>query len=478
MATTFVSTSIPYVNARPHVGFALELVQADVIARMGRLRGSNTFLLTGTDENALKNVQAAEQLGLTPQKFCNRNADAFRWLAGKLLISEDNFIRTSTKAHHLGASRFWKRCRKEDIFLNRYKGLYCTGCEGFYEEEELQKSLCPTHLTKPEVVKETNYFFRLSAYQRQIEDLISRGRLQIFPETRKNEALEFVRRGLKDVSISRPSERSGGWGIAVPGDPSQVLYVWFDALTNYVTGLGFGQKNGQFERFWNDQSRKIHAIGKDILRFHAILWPAMLLSAGLPLPDRLVVHGFLTINGKKISKSLENAVDPIPIIEAYGPDALRYFLLRSIPSGADGDFSLRRFRDVYASDLANGIGNLVRRLETLCERAGIKVTPDKGARLPSSVSDFADRFLFHRSLEILQEVVTELNRQMERVRPWDLLKEGKSSVARQHLTKWVDSIRSVGDGLTPFLPKTGEEIRRRFSAAEIRQGALLFPRVS
>ena len=275
-------------------------------------------MLTGTDENALKNVQAAEQLGLTPQKFCNRNADAFRWLAGKLLISEDNFIRTSTKAHHLGASRFWKRCRKEDIFLNRYKGLYCTGCEGFYEEEELQKSLCPTHHTKPEVVKETNYFFRLSAYQRQIEDLISRGRLQIFPETRKNEALEFVRRGLKDVSISRPSERSGGWGIAVPGDPSQVLYVWFDALTNYVTGLGFGQKNGQFERFWNDQSRKIHAIGKDILRFHAILWPAMLLSAGLPLPDRLVVHGFLTIDGKKISKSLENAVDPIPIIEAYG----------------------------------------------------------------------------------------------------------------------------------------------------------------
>ena len=478
MNTTFVSTSIPYVNADPHVGFALELVLADVITRVESLRGNETFLLTGTDENALKNVRSAEQAGLTPQALCDRNAEVFKRLSDELLILNDNFIRTSSTAHHLGASKFWELCRKGDIFPHRYKGIYCVGCEGFYEEEELDEDRCPIHSTKPEVVEETNYFFRLSAYQRELEDLISSGRLRIFPQARKNEALEFVRRGLKDFSISRPCERSGGWGVPVPGDPSQVLYVWFDALTNYLTGIGFGRNDEDFERFWNDQSCKIHVIGKDILRFHAIYWPAMLLSAGLPLPDKLVVHGFLTVDGEKISKSSHNAVDPFPIIDQYGPDPLRYFLLRAIPSGADGDFSLTRFREVYSSELANGIGNLVRRLETLCERARIKVTPGRGSSPSTDVAYYADRFLYHKCLEILQGGVTDLNRKIESVRPWDLLKEGRISALRGHLTRWVDSIRSVGEGLAPFLPGTGQEIKERFSGPEIRQGAVLFPRVN
>ena len=337
MTTTFVSTSIPYVNAPPHVGFALELVQADVIARSRRQRGDDVFFLTGTDENALKNVQVAQDLGLTPRELCDLNAPAFERLVTALNASVNGFIRTSTPEHHTGARQLWEACRAEDIFRKAYQGLYCIGCEDFYTESELTDGRCPIHGTVPESVSEENWFFDLARYQQALDERLDGGDLTVAPLTRRNEALSFVRQGLRSFSISRSRSRSGDWGVEVPGDPDQTMYVWFDALANYVTGIGYGSAPADFERYWLSADERIHVIGKDILRFHAIQWPATLLSAGLPLPTAVCVHGFLTVDGEKISKSSGTAVDPIPIIERYGADALRYYLLRAIPAGADGD---------------------------------------------------------------------------------------------------------------------------------------------
>ncbi len=478
MNTSYVSTSIPYVNARPHVGFALELVQADAVARWYRLVGDDTFFLSGTDENAFKNVQTAAREGLTPRQLCDRNAAVFRDLIEALNISTDGFIRSSGEAHFQGASRFWTACRKEDIFLKRYRGLYCVGCEDFYLERDLTDGRCPDHGTEPEIVEEENYFFRLSAYQKPLENLIESGKLRILPETRRNEALGFVRQGLQDFSISRIRERSGGWGVPVPGDPSQVLYVWFDALTNYLTGLGYGSEGENFEHYWRSNPNKVHVIGKNVLKFHAVYWPALLLSAGLPLPETLLVHGFLTVEGRKISKSLGNAVDPFPLIERYGADALRYYLLRAIPAGADGDVSEARLREIYTADLANGLGNLVRRLETLCERADYGIQDPSPPVLPEGILDAANSFRFHRTLQILWNRIRDLNREIESTRPWDLLKQGKESDLNGHLSAWVADIRAVAHGLTPFLPETAEKIQTRFSRDRITRSDPLFPRLS
>ncbi len=496
-ATSYVTTSIPYVNARPHVGFALELVQADVLARWRRLRGEETFFLTGADENALKNVQAAAREGLTPREFCDRNAAVFQDLLAALGISADRFIRTSGEDHFRGVSKLWGVCRKGDIYRQRYQGLYCVGCEDFYLEKDLEEGCCPEHRTRPEVVEEENYFFRLSAYQEALEDLILSQKLRIFPETRRNEALGFIRQGLRDFSISRPRERSGGWGIPTPGDPSQVIYVWFDALTNYLTGLGYGSDEGLFERFWLHNPRRTHVIGKNVLKFHAVYWPAMLLSAGLPLPETVWAHGFLTVDGEKISKSLGNGVDPSPLVERYGRDAVRYYLLRAIPPGEDGDFSEARLREVYNADLANGLGNLVRRVETLCERAGYRqdiqdetCSTGLGTRPYGSVwrggihrcvlegvAEALEGFRFHDALRAIQGQVRALNREIEEARPWDLLKQDDGTRLNGLLARWVAGIRSLAWGLTPFLPDTAAEVLSRFSRPQIVQGEALFPRL-
>ena len=475
MSTYYVTTSVPYVNDRPHIGFALELVQADVLARWHRLRGDDTFFLTGTDENALKNVRAAAREGLSPRKLCDRNADHFRKLVRALDISADAFIRTSSEAHHRGASQFWSSCRKTDFYLKRYRGLYCVGCEDFYLERDLANGRCPTHRAEPELVEEENYFFRLSAYQKQAEDLIASGRLQIVPGARRNEALAFVRSGLRDYSISRVRERSGGWGIPVPGDPSQVLYVWFDALTNYLTGLGYGSDPDTYGRYWCENPHRVHVIGKDVLRFHAVYWPTMLLSAGLPLPTTLLVHGFLTVDGRKISKSLGHAPDPLPYIERYGADAVRYYLLRTIPTGADGDFSEPRLREVYAADLVHGLGNLARRLETLCERSGYGARGAPPPRLPDGLAQLTEGHRFHDALRVVWDRIRDLNREIESGRPWDLLRDGDTESLHHRLSAWVAGLRSIALGLAPFLPETAEKIERSFTPERIVQGDPLFP---
>ena len=478
MNTSYVSTSIPYVNARPHVGFALELVQADAIARWRRLLGDDTFFLTGTDENAFKNVQAAAREGLTPRQLCDRNAPVFLKLVEALDISTDRFIRSSSDAHFRGATRFWTACRQEDIFLRQYRGLYCLGCEDFYLERDLADGRCPVHGVEPETVEETNYFFRLSAYQKPLEALIASGELRILPETRRNEALGFIRQGLQDFSISRNRDRSRGWGVPVPGDPAQVVYVWFDALTNYLTGLGYGSKVGNFERYWRNCPNRIHVIGKDILKFHAVYWPALLLSACLPLPRAIFVHGHLTVEGRKIGKSLDNAVDPFPLIRRYGADALRYYLLRSVRSIADGDVSEARLRQVYTTDLANGLGNLVRRLEALCERAryGHEETPS--TRTSPELIVALDSFDFAAVLRSIWRQIAQLNREIDSARPWELLKQQKTERLWQHLSVWIGAVRTIAWCLKPFLPRTAGKIEISLSRPEIRKSQPLFPRLT
>ena len=476
MTSTFVSTSIPYVNAAPHVGFALELVIADTIARWHRLQGEDVFFLTGTDENALTNVRAAEQLGITPGQLCDRNAPLFEKLVSALGISADAFVRTSGSGHHAAVQKLWSSLRADDLSLRGYRGLYCVGCERFYEQEELSEGLCPTHRVPPEAVDEENHFFALSHYQSQLEAWLTEGVLHVTPASRQREALGSIAQGLRDGSVSRSRERSRGWGVPVPGDYSQTVYVWVDALTNYLSGLGYGSGAEAFARYWQGSGRRVHIIGKDILRFHAVLWPALLASAGLPLPTSVVVHGFLSVDGEKISKSRGNAVSPFPVIDKYGADVLRYYLLRAIPAGADGDYSESRLEEVYQADLANGLGNLVRRLETLCERAGFRTDGQSTPEATSVVRDATGEYQFQQALRQLWDEIAQLNRSIDRAKPWEALPPGESADLHRDLADWVRRIRQVGAGLRPFLPHTAVEIEQRFSSPAVKVGEVLFPR--
>src|SRR5262245_23269677 len=341
MGSFYVTTAIPYVNAEPHLGFALELVQADVLARYHRLRGDTTWFLTGTDENSLSNVLAAESQGMAVRTLVDRNAGVFEALTGTLHISNDDFIRTAADPRHReGVHRFWEACvRSGDVYKRPYRGLYCVRCEAFYVPDDLVDGRCPEHGIVPDVVEEENWFFRLSPYASRLGELLASGTLRVLPESRHREVQAFVERGLTDFSISRSQARARGWGIPVPGDPDQVVYVWFDALTNYITALGYGTDPDRFRRSWVETPQRVHVIGTDIVRFHPVYWPAMLLSAGAPPPTTIVVHGFLTRDGRRMSKTLGTGVDPDALVRSWGVDAVRYWLLREVSPVDDADFT-------------------------------------------------------------------------------------------------------------------------------------------
>lgn len=392
MTRVYLSTTIPYVNARPHIGHALELVQADVLARHYRRAGAQVRLQTGTDDNSLKNVLAADAAGVSVRDLVNRNAKAFASLREELSLSVDDFIRTSSDPRHRpGVERLWRACEASgDLYRRTYQGLYCTGCEQFYGPAELTAGNCPEHGVPPQPVAEENWFFRLSRFGGVLYDLIWSGELRIEPVSRRNEVLAFIAAGLDDFSASRPAGRARGWGIGVPGDPGQVIYVWWDALGNYITSLGYGQGTGasDYQRWWLGSGRRIHLAGKGVLRFHAVYWPAILLSAGLPLPTEIVVHDYLTAGGRKISKSSapEEAGDPAALAACYGADALRWWLIRETSRTGDTDFTVERLVSRANEDLANGLGNLVSRVVSLAHasRAGV-VRP---CALPPGTSRF------------------------------------------------------------------------------------------
>lgn len=468
----YVTTAIPYVNAEPHIGFALEIVQADTLARYHRLLGNDTYFLTGTDENALKNVQAAEEKGIPVKKLADQNSSKFYQLKKVLNLSFDDFIRTTEKRHVEGAQALWKACKKGDIYKKRYKGFYCIGCEMFITKKELVDGKCPEHNTKPELVEEENYFFRLSPYQRWLEEIIKRDKLKIIPESRKNEVLAFISRGLEDFSISRSIKRAHGWGIPVPNDPYQIIYVWFDALANYITALGWQYKDRLYQKYW---PADVQVIGKGISRFHAIYWPAMLKSAGLPLPKEIFVHGYVTVNGQKISKSLSNVIDPFELVKKYNTDPIRYYLLNEIPAYGDGDFSEKRFKEVYNADLANGLGNLVARAAKLCEKSNFmfKEFDSSNYQTKRRLHQLITECCFDRALKFIWGKISEADHYLDKNKPWKL--EGEK--LKKVLNNLVLKIREIAILLSPFLPETAEKIKKQFKGPKIKSEKPLFPRI-
>lgn len=469
----YLTTSIPYVNAAPHLGHALEFVQTDFIARYRRQLGDDVLFMTGADENSLKNVRAAEQQGIPTRELVDRNTRRFTELLEALEISNDDFIRTVSEKHFAGVARIWNAARPEDIYKKTYRGLYCVGCETFYNESELtEDGQCPEHGTRPELVEEENYFFRLSNYAQQLGDLIESGAYRIVPESRRNEVLSFIRMGLQDFSISRSYERARGWGVPVPGDEKQVIYVWYDALGNYVTGLDYGlADDSRFRRYW---PARVHCIGKGIIRFHAVYWPAMLLSAGLELPRALFVHGYISLRGKKMSKSLGNIVDPLDVIREFGVEPTRYYLLRHIHPFLDGDFSEDTLAEAYNADLANGIGNLLSRSLTMIakHREGRIRVAEPGERERQIVAKFAEVFAqyerlmddyeFQQALQRVWDGVATLDRYINEKAPWSLAKDpARADELDVVLYTLAEGLRMLGSLVYPAMPRTAQEIWRR-----------------
>lgn len=475
MASKFyVTTSIPYVNAEPHIGFAMELIQADVLARYHREQGDDVKFLTGVDEHGLKIARAAADASLTPEAFIEPIKNAYNDLTSLLNTSPNGFIRTTDPHHKEAVQGFWKACAK-DIYKADYEGLYCVGCELFYTENEVPDKVCPIHRRPLELVKESNYFFKLSAYTERIKVEITSGRYEVVPEKRRNEILALLERGLDDISISRDRAKLN-WGAPVPGDDSQVMYVWFDALTNYLTGVGY--PNGDdFAKYW---PADLHIIGKDILRFHAALWPAMLMSAGIALPKKLYVHGFISSGGHKMSKSLGNVVAPAEVIQRYGVDALRYYLLSQIPSDGDGDFSWDRLQTVYNTDLGNELGNLVQRVAAMISQnfdGKIGEVPPH-SHDSSSYNQAMTGLRFDRALEEVWALVKGLNQYIDEEKPWVLAKEASHDQLSEVLHHAVSDLQQIAMLLLPFLPSAAAKILETFKDGQVnREIGILFPRI-
>ncbi|HMN19699.1 MAG TPA: methionine--tRNA ligase [Candidatus Moranbacteria bacterium] len=472
----YITTAIDYVNAKPHIGHAVEKLQADVLARYHRdILKDETYFLTGSDENSLKNVQSAQKAGQDVHEFVAQNAESFCALKEQLNLSFDQFIRTTQKRHFAGAQKMWAAFKKEDVYKKAYKGLYCVGCEEFKLEKDLVDGKCPDHLTEPEVVEEENYFFKLSNYQKQLEELIEKGTIKIIPGYRKNEVLSFIRQGLEDFSISRSVARAQGWGVPVPNDETQIMYVWVDALSNYITALDYATDGELYQKFWAQNENRTHVIGKGILRFHAIYWPAMLLSADLPVPTKILCHEYLTINGQKISKTLGNVINPQEVVDRFGREGARYLLLTALPSGKDGDVSWEKMTEKYNADLANGLGNLVSRVVKLAQNPNFQSTsPADGFPISNDqIFKHLENFEIDRALERVWEIVREENKFIEDNKPWDLAKTDESRFS-EVMQKLLSDLRVIAELLVPFLPETSVKIK---TALETKVAEPLFQRI-
>ncbi|ONI81166.1 methionine--tRNA ligase [Actinosynnema sp. ALI-1.44] len=472
----FISTTIPYVNAQPHLGHAFEYSQADAYARHMASQGMDVYFLSGSDENSLKNVLAAEKEGITARELVDRNVVFFERMATDLQTKLARFIRTSVDQDHIdGAIEIWRRMEASgDIYAKDYEGLYCVGCEQFYTPAELIDGKCPEHLTVPDLVSERNYFFRLSNYQDKLLAALEAGELKVVPESRLNEVTSFVRSGLEDISISRSTGRARGWGIPVPGDDKQVMYVWIDALTNYTNALGWTRDGEEYQKYWVDAAKRVHVVGKGVTRFHAVYWPAMLMSAGLPMPTEVVVHGYITASGQKLSKSTGNVIDPADLIQRFGSHAVRYFLLAEFSPFIDGDFSEERLVARYNADLANGLGNLLSRATSMTVRYRDGVIPQP-AEIGDPERSLAEQLATseqasvaamagydHReALARIWDLVRRTNAYVDERAPWHLAKDPAQTEALDTtLHHLVGAVRQLGRLLLPFLPEAAETIVR------------------
>jgi methionyl-tRNA synthetase len=513
----FITTPIYYPNAEPHVGSSFEVIGIDVMARWKRLEGYDVYFLTGTDEHAEKVSKVAAERGMTPEQLVEEMAEKFKTVWRDLEISFDRFIRTEEPAHREAVAAFWRRVReKGDIYLGSYEGLYCMPCESYWTPTQAKAGVCPECGRALKTLREPAYFFALSKYQKPLEKLFSEKADFLTPEFRRREMEEnFLKPGLEDICISRTTIH---WGIPVPDDPKHVVYVWFDALINYLTGAGYGTDEDAFAKWW---PADLHVVGKDIVRFHTLLWPAILMSAGLPLPKRVFGHGFVQVmsddggEAVKMSKSLGNIVKPGDIVAKYGADALRYFLMREIPYSGDGGYSERNLAVRHNSDLANDLGNLVLRTLSMIERycqsrvpdgpsqdvaswpAGDKVLHAVAAEIAETAPPMMEELDFAGALEAIWELVRASNRYVEDNRPWALAKD-PAQRARLGVVLYnlAESCRLLSVWLSPFIPATCAKIREQLavddadvpfadrvawgltkSGATQRKGAALFPRL-
>jgi len=482
MSKFYITTPIYYVNDKPHIGHAYTTVLADVLARYHRLMGEEVFFLVGTDEHGAKIEAAAEQAGKSPREFCDENVEAFREAWKSLDISYSNFIRTTDSSHEKAVSNALEYLYKKDfIYKGVYKGLYCRGCEQYKTDDDLVDGKCPDHQTEPEVMEEESYFFRLSQFGGELERSISGGKLKIEPAERKNEVLSFIRNGLQDISISRKKIK---WGVPLPFDKKFTTYVWVDAFLNYLTGLGWdgkisprpplkkgGERRGL--KFWPPD---VQLMSKDILRVHATIWPALLLALKIPLPKKLYIHGFFTINGQKMSKSLGNVIWPKQLTEKFGADGTRYHLMSSLADGHDGDISWEKLTAKYNTDLANGLGNLVSRVMNLAKGFEIAVRDGSLKIKSEKVRKLLDEIKPKEALDEIWKEVDWANKYVEETRLWELVKTNKKQ-AKRVLEELLAGLINIAENLKPFMPETAERVIKILESGEIKKGEILFPRI-
>ena len=455
----YITTTIPYVNANPHIGFALELVQSDVIARYKRLQGQDVFFSTGTDEYGQKIWEASAKEGKDVKDYVDHYVQKFVDLKDTLNLSYDNFIRTTSPEHVLAAQEFWRLCdKKGDIYKKIYKGLYCVGCEKFITEKDIADDKCILHPNqKLETIEEENYFFKLSNYKKQLLEYLHSEKA-IFPEWRRREAIDFVENAMEDFSISRKKERLS-WGIPIPRDDTQVMYVWFGAFVNYISTLGWPGEKEKFDKFWLN-GEKVQTAGKDMVKFQSVMWQGMLLSAGMPTTDTIVYHGFITGEGGiKMSKSLGNVINPNEIVKEYGTDALRYFLLREISTFEDSPFTIERFKDAYNSGLANGLGNLASRILTLSEKYLEKCPEIPENSIPKEFFDYLESFDIKKATDYVWDKIGELDRFIQETEPFKVVKVDEKK-GKELISDMVVRLYTIARMLNPIMPETNVVLKK------------------
>ena len=476
----YIATAIPYVNGTPHIGNALDYLIADIWTRYQKQNGHAVRFQVGTDEHGNKIAAKAAEAGMNPKSYTDSTYGKFEAMTKKVGASYTDFIRT-TDPHHIGAVQYIWQQLEPYIYKGTYQGWYCVGHEAFFTDKEVQATngVCPDHQTPYQQISEDNYYFKTSAFTDKIREAISTDVMKIVPEFRKKEFLELMKDGLQDVSVSRP-KKNLSWGVPVPGNPDQIMYVWIDALANYITVLGYPDVEG-WKEYW---PADVQVIGKDILRFHAGIWPAMLLGLGLELPKQLLVHGFVVVGGAKMSKTVGNVVDPNEIIDQYGLDAFRYFFSRHIPTLDDGDFTWEKFENAYNNELANDLGNVIQRVASMLTRyqSGVIGQAPQGEHDMSAYHEAMDNLEFNKAMDEVWQMVRSLNQYIENVKPWEIAKTiGKDNEAEAHLSEVlaysVGALLQIGDLLVPFLPATAEAIHKTFeSGVVVSTEGVLFPK--
>ncbi len=478
----YITTAIPYVNGTPHIGNALDYLIADIWTRYQRQNGNEVRFQVGTDEHGNKIAAKAAETGIDPKSYTDKMYVNFESLMQKVGAQYTDFIRTTEEHHTMSVQYIWQQL-KPYIYKGTYQGWYCMGHEAFFTDKEVEATggVCPDHQTQYQQVSEENYFFKTSAFTDQIKEAITTGAMQIVPEFRKNEFMELIKDGLADVSVSRP-KKSLTWGIPVPEDPEQIMYVWLDALSNYITVIGYPDRTEEYKTFW---PADVEVIGKDILRFHAGIWPAMLLGLGLELPKKLLVHGFVNVGGSKMSKTVGNVVDPNEIIDTYGLDAFRYFFSRHIPTLDDGDFTWEKFENAYNGELGNDLGNLVQRVAGMIMKyqAGVIGKSEQTEHDMTAYHHAIDKLEFNKAIDEVWNKIRSLNQYIDNVKPWEIAKQvGKDAEAEAHLSEILahcaGALVQIGDLLVPFMPDAAAKIHDTFESGVVKPSeGTLFPRV-